>query len=160
MIFSPPERVEILVSKFLFKFNPLIIFCKLLSNEYPSNAKNLYSVKIKDLVYGARINKVSLFDMFGYGLLSNWFADKGIFITDENREEKYMEVINMAAEMDNTETANQYVEKLTNMLDLRDKIEDTYGMYNIMNQYLASIDDAESVDEVKEIYDKALSEFK
>ena len=125
-----------------------------------SNAKNLYSVKIKDLVYGARINKVSLFDMFGYGLLSNWFADKGIFITDENREEKYMEVINMAAEMDNTETANQYVEKLTNMLDLRDKIEDTYGMYNIMNQYLASIDDAESVDEVKEIYDKALSEFR
>ena len=122
--------------------------------------KNIAILKIKDLIYNTRINKTAIMDIYNYHILHDWFADKGIIITADNREEKYMEVIDAAADMDNTDLANEYTNNLGKMLDVKDKIEDIYGVYVQMNQYISAIEDAETEQEINDIYDKALNEYK
>lgn len=123
-------------------------------------AKKMAILKIKDFIYNTRINKVVIMDIYHYQLLRDWFAEKGIIITEDNREEKYMEIIEQAASMDDTDLANEYSNNLGLLLDARDKIEAAYGVYKSMNQYIAAVEDAETEDEVNDIYNKMLAEYK
>lgn len=123
-------------------------------------AKKMAILKIKDFIYNTRINKIVIMDIYHYQLLRDWFAEKGIIITEDNREEKYMEIIEKAATMDDTDLANEYSNNLGLLLDARDKIEAAYGVYKSMNQYIASVEDAETEDEVNDIYNKMLAEYK
>ena len=48
-------------------------------------------------------------------MLGMWFADKGFFITEENKEEKYIDIFEYATS-DNAEDSGEYISKLDKYL--------------------------------------------
>lgn len=123
-------------------------------------AKNVAMLQIKDLIYNKRINKICIADIYTFAILNNWFIEKNIIITDENREAKYLEVINLVAEMTDTVLANQYIENLEALLAAKDNVDDAYGYYKALKRYLDQIESATTQDQITTIYNTVLSEYK
>lgn len=123
-------------------------------------AKNIVTLQIKDLIYNQKINKICLMDTYNFNVLNNWFIDKGIIITNENRDEKYLEIINIASEIPDVNLANQYIENIETLLVSKDKIDDTYQYYKILNEYFDKIETAQTEEELTAIYNTALNEYK
>ena len=83
-------------------------------------------------------------------LLNNKLADKGFFITEENKEEKYIEIIETC-----DESLIEDLEKYIFLLDKIKIIQNKKNEYdNIIEslKYLSNYDDQESVHSIIEEY--------
>lgn len=82
---------------------------------YAGKAVSAVRTKARGIL-GDGMSSYVLIDVVGLMLLNNKFASKGIFITDENREEQYIKVIELGED--------DLIEDLEKYIDLRDKIKE------------------------------------
>lgn len=89
---------------------------------------------------------------FRYSYLNNIFASKGIFITQENREEKYIEILEK-----NDDDLMKYLEEYLNVMNKLEYFESMYAKYLNACEELNKTSD-ELV--MKQITDEAITFFK
>lgn len=83
------------------------------------------------------------FDFFEFTITNNYLASKGVFITDDNREEVYIGIINSG-----DDKTIEYLEKYLNALD---RISIPYYQYNIFLDFESDVLEAKTLDELKEL---------
>lgn len=89
---------------------------------------------------------------YRFAYLNNIFASKGIFITQENREDKYIEILEK-----NDEELMNYLEELLNVMNKLEYFETMYAKYLNACEELSKTSD-ELV--MKQITDEAITFFK
>lgn len=87
---------------------------------------------------------ISNFELFHFFKLNHYLESKGYFITDENREEKYLEVINSG-----DEKALEVLSEYLDSLDEFNAIDDAYSKYN---EYKTVVKSATSEKEIMDAY--------
>lgn len=101
-------------------------------------------------IFGDDLLIFELLDLITFMLLNNKLADKGFFITEENKEEKYIEIIETC-----DESLIEDLEKYIFLLDKIKIIQNKKNEYdNIIEslKYLSNYDDQESVHSIIEEY--------
>jgi hypothetical protein len=83
------------------------------ASTYAGKAASAVRTKAKGIM-GDDLLIFHLMDLVKFMILSNEFMSKGIFITDDNREESYIKIIEMGDE--------SLIEKLENYLNMKDSI--------------------------------------
>jgi len=102
-------------------------------------------------VLTSRISLPEIFHSIEFMLLNNFLIERGYIITNENRTEKYLEII---------ETGDiELIEKLELFLEARDSMLLNYTWYNIYKNYKKQIERAESIDELNNIWKEYLQSF-
>lgn len=93
------------------------------------------------------MQKVSLFEIFAsveFIILNNYLLEKGYVITDSNRQDKYLEII---------ETGDiELIEKLERFLKCRDDIMINYTFHSIFREFRLNLEKAESEEEIDKIW--------
>jgi hypothetical protein len=93
------------------------------------------------------MKKVSLFEIFNsveFIILNNFFVEKGYVITDNNRQDKYLEII---------ETGDiELIEKLERFLKCRDDIMRNYTFHSIFREFRMNLEKAETEEEIDKIW--------
>lgn len=108
---------------------------------------NEFETKQLDLLHKAR-TVVTLaaatlrgFDFFEFTLCNNYLASKGFFITDENREEVYIGIINSGDD--------RTIEHLEKYLNTLDKISIPYYQYNVFLEFEDEVLNAKTIEELE-----------
>jgi len=104
-------------------------------------AKQLAIVKARDLIYTTRINKLAIAKFYRFFILSHYFADKGIFITDDNRESKYLEVINLAAQQTDPDMSEKIIAYLEDYINLLDDLAEINNILLDLETFIESINE-------------------
>lgn len=115
-----------------------------------SEARDAAIIKVRMLVT-PELSKISGFAMYGFIVLNNDLAANGYFITNENREEKYLEILETGDE--------QLIAKLEDYLNYKDEIEAVAQLERKFSAFTAEIKTAADVEEVKAIQDRFLERF-
>jgi predicted transcriptional regulator len=107
---------------------------------------NKYRVveKLKDY-YRSRVNQESLIDYALYIDINNELASKGFFITDENREEKYLEILETGDD--------KLIDALEEFLILKDELSILKTARKIFTEILQKLKEADEndIDYLKEL---------
>jgi hypothetical protein len=91
------------------------------------------------------------YKLYQYFSYYNILMSKGIFITDENQEEKYIEVIN-------TED-DALIEVLAEFLDMKDNMNEELAVYKDYNTYHSRLMLASNKEEAKQIYEEFMVNY-
>ena len=113
-------------------------------------ARDAAVTKVRMLVT-PELSKISGFAMYGFIILNNDLAANGYFITNENREEKYLEILETGDE--------KLIAKLEDYLNYKDEIEAVAQLERKFSAFCAEIKTAATVEQVKEIQDRFLERF-
>lgn len=127
--------------------NPLILY------------KRTCIIKLKDYVYNLRLTPEYILDMYRFIVINNWMIANGYFITNENREEKYMEIITYISEIEDEEEAEAQINKLEQYLNLMDKLASDNNIIISMDEAVDNIIKAETSDEVTYIFNSYMAQF-
>lgn len=127
--------------------NPLILY------------KRTCIIKLKDYVYNLRLTPEYILDMYRFIVINNWMIANGYFITNENREEKYMEIITSISEIEDEEESEAKINKLEQYLNLMDKLASDNNIIISMDEAVANIIKAEASDEVTYIFNSYMAQF-
>jgi hypothetical protein len=106
----------------------------------PLQLKKMDAISRGTLLISQRINVFSLMGFAKFIILNNYLADKGLFITDENREEKYLEIINT--------NDSSLISKLEEYLEIKDDISQDLYWYEHYNSFKNSIQSASTEEDV------------
>lgn|SRR5574344_2796272 len=116
----------------------------------PSEQEKLskYKTYIVRVMSDSIADKISIsnFALYNFFKLNHYLESKGYFITDENREEKYLEVINSGD--------TEVLEKLSEYLDSLDEFNAIDEIYKTFKEYKNRIEASVNPDELKAIYDE------
>ena len=104
-------------------------------------AKQTAIIKARDIIYTTRINKLAIAKFYRFFILSHYFADKGIFITDENRESKYLEVINSAAQLTDPEASEEMIANLEEYINLLDNLAEIKNILKDLDKFIESVNE-------------------
>jgi len=104
--------------------------------------------KFKDMIIN-RLGKIGMMEILDYMITSMKLLDKGIIITDQNREDKYIDILNNGSEED--------VSMLEEYLAIYDKIRTYYALYKYYKKFEEDIDNTSSVEEAEKVYNLYLS---
>jgi len=119
------------------------------ANTYAGKA--VWAVKTKARgVFGDDLLTFKLIDIVSLMLLNNRFANKGIFITDDNKEEAYIKIIETG-----DESLISDLEKFLTLKDEVKKIEDKKEEYFLIIKQLQALsnpDDSDAVNKIVEEY--------
>lgn len=96
-------------------------------------------------------NTLVVFDFYQLMVMNNIFIDKGYVVTDQNREQIYLDVLNSGNEA--------YLTILEKYLEIRDRIESINSFYKKFLIFQHHLKLAETIEEVRNIYDTFLSYF-
>ncbi len=123
--------------------------------------KTLAIRKMRDFIVNTRMfnDKMLLVELYRFILLNNWFVNKGFVITEENRVDKYFEIVNYSAELMNEspESGDEVLSKLDKYLELLNNISESDKYYSMYLEFKENISEATTTDEVDNIY-RALKE--
>jgi hypothetical protein len=119
-------------------------------NNILEDTKNSSIIKIRMLVT-PELAKISSFSLYGFTVLNNDLANAGYFITNDNREEKYLEILETGDE--------KLISKLEDYLNYKDEIETVASLERKFQTFRRDVKDASSVEEIKEIENKFLEKF-
>lgn len=112
--------------------------------------RNNAMYKAKQLVT-FELGKISSFTLYKYNILHDELAAEGYFITNKNREQKYIEII---------ETGDaDLISSLEKYLEARDTIDRAIGVYDKLNAYMANLNNLSTVDEIATAQSAFLSNF-
>lgn len=120
------------------------------TSTYAGKAAKAVKTKVRG-VMGDDLLTFKLIDFVTFMQLNNSFADKGIFITEKNREEKYIEIIE-TGDGSLIEDLEQYINLLDNLKNVKKK-KDEYS--KIMND-LRNVENYNDVSEVNSIVEEYL----
>lgn len=113
-------------------------------------ARDAAVTKVRMLVT-PELSKISGFAMYGFIILNNDLSANGYFITNENREEKYLEMLETGDE--------RLIAKLEDYLNYKDEIESVAQLERKFSAYRAEIKTAATAEEVKQIEEQFLERF-
>ena len=116
--------------------------------------------KVKDFLYSTRINKLQLLDYYTFTILNNYFINMGFVITSQNREEKYLEIINTISEMEDENESEIVIANLENYLNILDKLKELEGFVVRLNTTIDEIISCETVEAVETVVNDFLDFFK
>jgi hypothetical protein len=115
------------------------------------NLKNSYIIMISQF-FDTRINTIANLTHYEFTILNNELANYGIFITNSNREEKYIEILEL--EDDNL------IDVLERYLICRDEISRSFAAYENYRKFKQDLNDAGTTNEVNEIANQFISDWK
>ena len=110
-------------------------------NRYDMNMRNVLTTR-------SNMYPFKLYNFFTY---YNILMSNGIFITDENQEEKYIEIIN-------TEN-DELIEVLANFLDAKDIMTEELSVFREYNTYRDRLMLASTKEEAKQIYEEFMVSY-
>lgn len=113
-------------------------------------AKNASIIKIRMLVT-PELSKIAGLTLYGFIVLNNDLTTRGYFITDANREEQYLAILETGDE--------ELIDILEQYLNYRDEIDRVAQLERRFSAFRKSVMDAASVDEVREIEEQFLVNF-
>lgn len=115
-----------------------------------ADAQNAALVKVRMLVT-PQIAQIAGLTMYGFIVLNNDLIDAGYAFTNNNREEKYLEII---------ETGNEaLITKLEDYLKYRDEIDRVAALERKFSAYKQNVQTASTVEEVKKLEEDFLTDF-
>lgn len=129
------------------------------NNDALSIAKQSAMIKIKDFIFSSRLSKDSIFNIYRFIILNDWMISKGFNITDENREEKYLEIITQVSELEDENEVEIIIAKLEQYLNLRDKLATSESLVTAMDNVIDNIANANTIEEVTELYNIYMAQF-
>lgn len=91
-------------------------------------------------------------DFYKFCVLNNYFNSKGFFITEENKEDVYLNVVAYSKEQNDTEI----VDKLVELIELTEKLNKVYKLNDVLNSCINDVELVETSDAVNNVY----TEFK
>ena len=94
---------------------------------------------------------ISNFALFNFFKLNHYLESKGYFITDENREEEYLKVINSGD--------TEVLEKLSEYLDSLDEFNAVDEAYKAFKDFKDRIDSAVDEEELRSVYNEFAKTF-
>lgn len=98
-----------------------------------------------------RIGVPEVFEFVEFIILNNYLIEKGYVITDENRHEKYLEIV---------ETGDlDLIEKLESFLESRDSIMTKYSWFNVYKNFTNNIYRAQDVQSMNKIWKEYIQTF-
>jgi hypothetical protein len=104
-----------------------------------ANLKNAYLVKISQF-FDSYINTISNLTFYEFTVLNNTLINAGIVITDENREEKYIEILETEDE--------DLINNLEKYLICKDEIQRASAAYENYKIFKTKLNDCETVEEI------------
>jgi hypothetical protein len=113
-------------------------------------ARDASVVKIRMLVT-PDLSKISGFALYGFMILNNDLASNGYFITNENREEKYLEILETGDE--------KLIAKLEDYLNYKDEIEAVAHLERRFTAFRNEIRTATTAEEIKATEERFLERF-
>jgi len=123
------------------------------------NTKKICIIKIKDFIYNCRLSREFIFDVYRFNILNNWMISQGYIITDENREEKYLEIITAVSEMENESESEFIINKLEQYLNLKDKLAIAESLITDMDNVIIDIQNTTTPSETLAIYNNYMAQF-
>jgi hypothetical protein len=117
---------------------------------YAGKAVKAVRVKARGIM-GDDLLIFHLMDLVKFMILSNDFMSKGIFITDENREECYIKIIEMG-----DETLIEKLEEYLNMKDSINLIQKQKDEYKSIVEKLQELEDKNDENSVNSIVEEYL----
>jgi len=113
-------------------------------------AKYASTMKVRDFI-ARRAGSAYIYDIFEFQLASNILYSEGIFITDSNREAKYIEII---------ETNRvELIEALEKYLNIKDKMTEYYSLYAQGKVAMDLINNANTLQNVEMYLNNFLASF-
>jgi hypothetical protein len=112
--------------------------------------RNAAIAKVRMLVT-PNLAKISGFALYGFIILNNDLSNAGYFITNENREEKYLEILETGDE--------KLISKLEDYLNYKDEIEAVAQLERKFAAFRGEIRSAATPEEVIEIEQRFLERF-
>ena len=106
-------------------------------------AKKVYRNKINEEA-GVNTAIISSLDMFEYLDLFSRFASKGIFITETNQEEKYLEILATGED--------DFINDLEQFLNIKDRLYRIQTMHKKMRKAIVDLSEAESEEDAEKVY--------
>lgn len=94
---------------------------------------------------------VSGFTFYGFICLNNELAEKGFFITDQNREKKYLEILETGDE--------KLIEKLETYLNYKDEIARVSHLNTKFNEFRKKVNDSTDPAEINKLADEFMEMF-
>ena len=116
---------------------------------YAGKAAKAVKTKVRGIL-GDDLLTFTLLDFITFMQLNNAFANKGIFITEKNKEEKYIEIIETGDEK-LIEQLEQYIILLDNIKSIQKKKEEYAGIIEQLQQ-LSDFNDVSAVNNIVESY--------
>jgi hypothetical protein len=101
--------------------------------------KDAVIVKIRSMITPV-ITKISSLTMYGFIVLNNDLSSNGYFITNQNREEKYLEILETGDE--------SLIAKLEEYLNYKDEIENVSFIERMFSKFKTDIKLANTIDAV------------
>ncbi|WP_412473852.1 hypothetical protein [Halobacteriovorax sp. YZS-1-1] len=94
---------------------------------------------------------ISGFTFYSFMCLNNELCDKGFFITAENRESKYLEIL---------ETGNEeLIQKLEDYLNTKDQIERVAALNKKFDHFRKLITEEEDLEKIEDLTNKFLEDY-
>jgi hypothetical protein len=122
-----------------------------LANEDELQAtKRASIVKVRMLVQPI-LSKISGFALYGFITLNNDLSAGGYFITNENREEKYLAILETGDE--------KLIAKLEDYLNYKDELEDIASLERKFAKYQKEMKNLTTLEDVKNLEDRFLEDF-
>lgn len=103
------------------------------------------------MVVNPEFVSVSGLSFYGFICLNNELADKGFFITDENRESKYLAILETGDE--------KLIAKLEDYLNYRDEIGRTAAFYKSFEEFRRNVNNETDKDKITKLADDFLEVF-
>lgn len=87
---------------------------------------------------------ISSLDIFEFLSIFSNFAEMGIFITDTNQEEKYLEILSKGDE--------NLIEELEKFLDVKDRLSRVKNFHEKLSKTIGKLSSADKIEEMEKIY--------
>ena len=113
-------------------------------------ARDAAVIKVRMLVT-PELSKISGFALYGFTILNNDLASAGYFITDSNREEKYLEILETGDE--------KLIQKLEDYLNYKDEISAVASLERRFSAFRNEVRQATTQQEIKELEERFLEKF-
>lgn len=127
-------------------------------NEYLNNEdeflvkkKEYVNLKAQALINEVSRDQLSHLKFCNFIIINNILASRGYFITDENREEKYLEVV--------SSDDNELLELLRKYLEAYDCITGDLNIYNVYIKLMEDIQEADTIEDVNKLYETFKIEY-
>lgn len=114
------------------------------------NFKESSIIKVRMLVT-PELAKISSFSMYGFIVLNNDLSNAGYFITNDNREEKYLEILETGDE--------QLIQKLEDYLNYKDEIEQLSSLERRFSQFRKDVLECDSKEKIEVLERNFLEKF-
>lgn len=109
------------------------------------------AIKKARMVVTHDLASISGFTFYSYMCLNNELNDQGYFITSDNRESKYLEILETGKE--------ELIQKLEDYLNMRDQIERVSALNKKFDHFRKLVNEEECTDKIAELTDKFLEDY-